>query len=77
MKNSLFPAALLTQIETENFNMADSTEIERFTGSSLSVEAVFEGRVDVRYSGNGSIMASGELPSNTNSLQKINSGKFR
>ncbi len=61
----------LNNTETENFAMADSTEIEHFTGSSLSVEPVFEGRVDVRYSGSGSIVSSGELPSNPNSLQKL------
>lgn len=54
-----------------NFTMADSSEIERFAGSSLAIEPNFAGRVDVRYSGSGTVVSSGELPTNPNSLQKL------
>jgi len=54
-----------------NFTMADSTEIERFSGSSLAIEPNFAGRVDVRYSGSGTVVSSGELPNNETSLQKL------
>ena len=54
-----------------NFTMADSTEIERYVGASLSNEPNFGGRVNVRYSGIGSLSTGGEVPSNKAALQNL------
>jgi hypothetical protein len=54
-----------------NFIMADSTEIERYVGASLSNEPSFAGRVNVRYSGIGTLTTGGEVPSNKQSLQNL------
>ncbi len=56
---------------TNNFVMQDSTEIIRYTGSSLASEPKFDGRVDVQYVGNGSMVTGGEIPSSKQNLQKL------
>lgn len=54
-----------------NFRMGDSSTIIRNVGSELVSEAVFEGRMDLRYIGDGSMISGGELPSNESVLQRL------
>lgn len=61
----------LNNTAENNFIMADSTEIERFVGAELANEPSFAGRVNVRYSGIGTLTTGGEVPSNKQSLQNL------
>ena len=63
---------MLGNTTANNFTMADSTEIERYVGASLANEPLFAGRVNVRYSGIGTLTTGGEIPSNRDALQNLN-----
>lgn len=54
-----------------NFILEDNTQIERHVGSSLAETPQFEGKINVRYEGNGQITSGKEIPVNINSLQDL------
>lgn len=56
---------------TNNFRMADSTLITRYPQGSLKEEPTFEGVVSVHYTGDSSMTASGEIPSNRKTLKTL------
>ncbi len=67
----------LRNTEINNFSLRDSALIERHVGASLAAEPIFEGGVDVRYVGAGSLASSAELPKTekvVRNLMQENSG---
>lgn len=54
-----------------NFTMADSTHITRYPQASLKEEPQFAGVVSVNYTGDGSMTATGEIPSNRSTLKSL------
>ncbi|HRP02970.1 MAG TPA: hypothetical protein PLE30_10030 [Candidatus Kapabacteria bacterium] len=57
--------------KANNFIMADSSLIVRYPQSSLEEEPSFDGVVSIHYKGNGTIITSGEIPSNPNTLKTL------
>jgi len=57
--------------ESANFAMADSATIIRDVGGSIAETANFEGRIDVRYRGEGAFISTGELPKTEENLQRL------
>ncbi|MDD3124947.1 MAG: hypothetical protein PHV24_03845, partial [Candidatus Kapabacteria bacterium] len=54
-----------------NFKMADSSKIIRYAASSVDYALEFDKTVDVRYTGDGSILTGGEIPDSANVLQEL------
>ena len=54
-----------------NFTMSDSSLIVRHVGASLQHEPVFERSVSVKYVGTGSLVAGGEIPTDSSVLQTL------
>jgi len=55
--------------DANNFTMSNNSEIVRHVGASLSFEPLFDNNVSVKYLGNGSMIAGGEIPSAPDILQ--------
>ncbi len=64
-------AGELSNNSTENFNLADSTKIVRYSGSSLANSPNFAKTVNVEYRGDSEINAGPEIPDNPTTLQNL------
>jgi hypothetical protein len=54
-----------------NFAMADSSEIVRYTGAELSTRPQFGSNISVRYRGTGEMTTSGEVPADSSTLDVL------